>query len=131
MRYDVVSSFGCDTAQVALARSWVQDELASRLPAKTPEDLVDDATLIVSELLTNAIRAGCELMTVGLALNTDCLRVSVSDDAPGIPTIRPAAPDADAGRGLPIVSSLAQEWGVDRPGPFERRKEVWATLAFS
>ena len=41
-----------------------------------------------------------------------------------------AKPDEKAGRGLPIVSTLAQKWGVDRPGADGSRKEVWAVLAF-
>jgi anti-sigma regulatory factor (Ser/Thr protein kinase) len=130
MHYDVASSFDCDASQVARARSWVHEELAERLPTRASSEVVEDAVLVVSELLTNAIRAGCDFVTVGLALRGDSVRLAVSDDAPGVPTLKPAAPHDNAGRGLPIVSTLAQEWGVERPDPGTCRKEVWAVLAF-
>jgi anti-sigma regulatory factor (Ser/Thr protein kinase) len=129
MRYDVASSFDCDASQVARARTWVHEELAERLPTQASQDVVEDAVLVVSELLTNAIRAGCDLVTVGLALDADSVRLGVSDDAPGYPVLRAVTAKDNAGRGLPIVSTLAQEWGVERPVPGDCRKEVWAVLA--
>ena len=129
MRYDVVSSFDCDASEVGRARKWVHAELTGLLPAQSPGEIVEDAALIVSELLTNAIRAGCELVTIGLALHPGCLRLGVSDDAPGFPVLRATAASDDAGRGLPIVSTLAQDWGVERPDAADGRKEVWAVLA--
>lgn len=124
MRYDVVRRYGCDTTQVSVARSWVQHELDSRLPA----EIVDDATLIVSELLTNAIRAGCTDLSVGLTLEPGCLRLGVTDDAPGLPVMRETAVAEPSGRGLTIVASLADDWGV-LPFQPDSRKLVWATIA--
>jgi anti-sigma regulatory factor (Ser/Thr protein kinase) len=130
MRYDVVSTYDCATTQVSRARAWVQGELEVRLPAQTRADIVDDATLIVSELLTNAIRAGCRVVTVGLALEPGCLRLGVTDDAPGVPVLREKHTSDLTGRGLPIVAALASDWGVIGTGSApERYKEVWATLA--
>jgi anti-sigma regulatory factor (Ser/Thr protein kinase) len=129
MLYDIVTTYGCDTTQVARARTWIQRVLAERLPERTRADVVDDAALIVSELLTNAIRAGCAVVRVGLALERDCIRLGVSDDAPGQPAVRETQPTDVAGRGLPIVASLASDWGVVRTtSPPEGCKEVWATL---
>jgi anti-sigma regulatory factor (Ser/Thr protein kinase) len=130
MRYDVASSFDCDASQVARARNWVHEELAERLPVQASSEVVEDAVLVVSELLTNAIRAGCDFVTVGLALDSKGVRLGVRDDAPGFPVLKAAKPNDNAGRGLPIVSTLAQDWGVDRPGADGSRKEVWAVLAF-
>jgi anti-sigma regulatory factor (Ser/Thr protein kinase) len=130
MRYDVASSFDCDASQVARARTWVHGELAERLPMPASSEVVEDAVLVVSELLTNAIRAGCDFVTVGLALGTDSVRLGVSDDAPGLPMLRAAMPHDNAGRGLPIVSTLAQDWGVEPRDSDDSRKEVWAVLAF-
>jgi anti-sigma regulatory factor (Ser/Thr protein kinase) len=130
MRYDVASSFDCDTSQVARARRWVHEELAQRLPTQAPRDVLEDAVLVVSELLTNAIRAGCDLVTVGLALESHCVRLGVSDDAPGYPMLRAAGTSDNAGRGLPIVSTLAQDWGVEQADPGDYRKVVWAVIAF-
>lgn len=129
MPYDVVSRYDCEPSQVARARGWLHHELGPRLPARANDELMDDAALIVSELLTNAIRAGCDAVTVGFALEPGCLRLGVSDNAPGVPALQ-ALPSNDAGgRGLPIVAALAQDWGVVLPSA-DHPKEVWATLSF-
>jgi anti-sigma regulatory factor (Ser/Thr protein kinase) len=78
-----------------------------------------DVQLLVSELVTNAVRhSGIEGDTVGLAvLATDeVVRVEVSDAGAGF--ARPgrfASGGTEAGGwGLPIVDALAQRWGVER-----------------
>jgi sigma-B regulation protein RsbQ len=74
----------------------------------------DDAVLVVSELVTNAVRAGARHCSVELQLAADAIEIVVFDDAPGSPHLM--APDelADHGRGLPIVNALAQRWRVRR-----------------
>ena len=104
-------------------------------------DLLDDATLCVSELATNAaLHTSSTFMHVGLDLHRDVLRGSVEDDGT-VPVQavmpRPSFPDLDGpvellledeattGRGLAIVSILASDWGVEttRGG-----KRVWFEL---
>ena len=93
-----------------------------RLPA-----VRDDAALIVSEMVGNSIRAACgDTILLRLDWTPRRLRIEVHDDAPGRPQVIHAAPEAEGGRGMWIVSQLAVRWGVTsrRPG-----KVVWAEIA--
>ncbi|MGW7433314.1 ATP-binding protein [Streptomyces sp. NPDC054861] len=87
-------------------------------------DLVDDAELLLSELVTNALvhtegpAIGVRVYVQGARLN-----IEVNDFAPGGCLPRPAGPYAEHGRGLLIVDALAEEWGVS-----EDRTTVWCTL---
>jgi anti-sigma regulatory factor (Ser/Thr protein kinase) len=73
---------------------------------------VDVAVLLTSELVTNAIRqeAG-EPVMLAIACTRDELRVDVHDKSCSPPMPVRAAVDAEAGRGLVLVDSLADEWG--------------------
>ncbi|MFE3513987.1 ATP-binding protein [Streptomyces sp. NPDC059166] len=104
-----------------------------------PETMVDDAVLILSELLSNACRHGRPLGRhsetgdgdIRAAWRTDGrggLTVEVTDG--GGPTRPvPATPSVTArgGRGLNIISALAQEWGV-RDGA-SGEVTVWALVS--
>jgi Histidine kinase-like ATPase domain len=116
----------CVTSAPQRARSWLHTTLAPSLPA-TPAsgELIHDAQLCASELLTNAIDARCATATLCTSLSADWLRLSVIDDAAGIPELRHAAPSADHGRGLMLVAAISDRWGVD---PAASGKEVWVEL---
>jgi len=89
-------------------------------------DLLDDAALVVSELVTNAVRhaGSASLMVVN---RTDGgIRVEVRDEGPGAPVHDSSDTDAEHGRGLMIVSALATAWGVEDD---DGSKTVWAELA--
>jgi len=96
-------------------------------------DLADDAALIVSELVTNAVTASAILPDrppVSLRLISDgrCLRIEVQDHSPADP--RPGAEgsdDAEHGRGLGVVAALSTRYGTERTGL--TRKIVRAELA--
>ena len=99
-----------------------------------PADLVEDATLVVSELIGNAVRYGRplpgNLLRVAWAVERDCLVVKVTDGGSShSPRYREAGPFDVRGRGLAIVDALARKWGVDRyengSGPVST---VWAEL---
>ncbi len=120
-------TWACDPANVGVARSWLTRQILAQLP-KAPRAAVSDAELVVSELVTNAIRARCVEVSVHLLIEDECLRVGVEDQAPGLPEQREAANTDVTGRGLGIVSALASEWGVrGTPGG----KEVWAAIQLS
>jgi anti-sigma regulatory factor (Ser/Thr protein kinase) len=107
------------------ARDHVSEQL-SRLLSSTPRaDVTDDARLITSEFVTNALRAGAVSIRLGLELHHDTLKIEVHDEAPGVPRVRPADPSADTGRGLLIVAQIARAWGAVPQGA---GKTVWATL---
>ncbi|MBT3165261.1 SpoIIE family protein phosphatase [Streptomyces sp. Vc74B-19] len=93
----------------------------------------DDAALVASELVTNAVvHAGTEVhLTCRLEEDTGALVVEVADHHParapqdGAPEA-PAHDTPEYGRGLRLVAALAESWGITyRPGT----KTVWARLA--
>ena len=85
-------------------------------------ELVDDATLVVSELVTNAlVHAGTPIEVVVSQRDTEIL-VEVVDENPRLPFRRRHAELAGTGRGLQLVEQLATAWGArDRPPG----KAVW------
>ncbi|MFE1171081.1 ATP-binding protein [Streptomyces sp. NPDC058773] len=105
--------------------------------------LADDTVLVVSELVSNALRHGFPPAGPGdegtpapvpfcnawLALTRQETTVlcAVSDAGPGAPVIRPQSVLAESGRGLHIVDLLSDSWGwtpPDRSG-----KTVWASMS--
>jgi anti-sigma regulatory factor (Ser/Thr protein kinase) len=84
---------------------------------------VDDATLAVSELVSNVVlHAGtdCEL---SVSVSWDSARVSVRDFSNALPVERHYGADATTGRGLTIVAELSADFGVERLG--HEGKVVW------
>lgn len=88
------------------------------------DEQVDAAELLVSEIVTNAVRYAERPITLRL-LRTDVLRCEVGDDAPLLPRMRHAAPEEEGGRGLYLVNRMAQRWGATRLGA---GKVVWFEL---
>ncbi len=90
----------------------------------------DVAALLVSELVTNALRHATGPIGVRLvrhpASPDGILRVEVSDPLPDPPRERVARPEDEDGRGLGLVASSARRWGT-RPG--DVGKTVWFELA--
>jgi anti-sigma regulatory factor (Ser/Thr protein kinase) len=114
----------------AAGRRFTREHLQQVLTDAPPrEDVIADAELVVSELLTNAVRAGCRVARLSVVVHRDLVRISVADDAPGVPHHRSRVDVADrtpGGWGLWILDEIAEEWAVETliPG-----KEVWAELA--
>lgn len=87
----------------------------------------DSAALAASELIGNSVRAGCgESVLLRLSWTARRLRIEVQDEAPGLPQVDEAAPDAERGRGLWIVSQVAVRWGTK---VLPHGKYVWAEIA--
>jgi anti-sigma regulatory factor (Ser/Thr protein kinase) len=88
----------------------------------------DVAVLLTSELVTNAIKyevTGIVVLTVSWSCGQ--LRVDVHDTSRALPTLLDAPVDAEAGRGLLLVTTLSAEWGFYRT---LAGKAVYFTLAF-
>ena len=87
-------------------------------------DMIDDARVVVTELVSNVVRHAHTDVWVDVDLVQDKIRLDVVDHADGDVAMRSIDPNADlGGRGLRLVDQLSQRWGVDRqPGG----KRVWA-----
>lgn len=90
------------------------------------DDLVDDATLVVTELVGNAVthaRSECRLAVVR---STTGVRIEVQDHGEGTPEPQPPSSESEHGRGLLIIAALSTAWGIDEaPGG----KTVWVELS--
>ncbi|MGI5349222.1 ATP-binding protein [Streptomyces sp. CA-250714] len=114
----------------AAARAYTRRAVARHAPAM-PMDRIDDLCLVVSELVTNAIRYGTEpgdKLALKVVLSADRARIEVHDPVRRRPRPRPESCDRTSGRGLLVVAALAESWGTDdRP----LGKIVWAELAWA
>ena len=111
-----------DVAHIADARRFVSEHLTTH----GCEDVVPDARLIVSELVTDAlVHAGTGFtVTVDVAQATVVLRVADGSAVP--PVLGTLGVEEPGGRGLGIVAALAGAWGVTtEPGG---GKSVWASI---
>lgn len=107
------------------ARTFVAEQLHADLGELYEQSLCDDALLLTSELVTNAVlhaRTGVELSVV---TGDHGIHVEVADDDPGLPRQRRAGLEGLGGRGLALVAALAGDWGVRLAPP---GKVVWFDL---
>jgi anti-sigma regulatory factor (Ser/Thr protein kinase) len=95
----------------ARARAWIAEHTA-HLPAPA----VDDALLVASELVTNAVQHGRPDIVLRLGVDATRLRIEVSDGNDALPVVPGVEPEVDrpTGRGLLIVAATAADWGVER-----------------
>lgn len=89
----------------------------------TDERWLDDATVIVHELVANAVRHGGGRVSLDLHVREGLVIIGAADGSAIEPRRR--EPDNDGGRGLAIVEALAGRWGVDN---YVAGKRVWVQL---
>jgi anti-sigma regulatory factor (Ser/Thr protein kinase) len=98
-------------------------------------DLAQDVSVVVSELVTNAVVASSESwpaiapVQVWLGSDTTCVMISVADSSPRPPVRLNLDPDAVGGRGLALVEALSTRWGWYPMHPATAAglvKAVWA-----
>ncbi|MGV9564605.1 SpoIIE family protein phosphatase [Streptomyces sp. NPDC003480] len=112
---------------VATARSFVRDTLQGWGFA----DIVDDAVVLTSELVTNAVVHAGTAADVLCLRSDDGVRVEVADRYPEreIPlqssAVNMGSPDREGGRGLQLCAALANRWGVEYT---PTHKQVWFQL---
>jgi anti-anti-sigma regulatory factor/anti-sigma regulatory factor (Ser/Thr protein kinase) len=97
------------------------------LPRNDAHRWRDGADVVVSELITNAVRHVRQRLALHLELTANNLLIGVTDVSRLQPVLRPYSADADGGRGIQLVEALSDAWGVrlvHRGG-----KTVWARLA--
>ncbi|MGW0997769.1 SpoIIE family protein phosphatase [Streptomyces sp. NPDC002523] len=107
------------------AVSRVRAEVNSRLDGWGLQDSAFATELILSELLTNALRYGAPPVRVRLLLGRT-LVCEVADGSNTSPRLRLAATTDEGGRGLFLVSQFAERWGTRY---MARGKVIWAELA--
>ncbi|GAA3583291.1 hypothetical protein GCM10022419_076380 [Nonomuraea rosea] len=110
-------------AGVGEARSLVREQLSGWGLDHT----IDDCLLIVSELVTNAVRHGGSAFALRLEHHADRVYGEVFDPGDGRPHACPPDLDALSGRGLQIVAAIADDWGV---APARGGKIVWFAVKF-
>ncbi|MFF1261454.1 MULTISPECIES: ATP-binding protein [unclassified Streptomyces] len=119
-------------ASVPQARHAVRDLLVRQgVPAS--DDLVQGLLLIVSELVTNAVRHAALLspvLAVEVAVGAEWVRVSVEDEHPYRPTALEATDGQTGGRGLLLVREVTREAGgvCDVEHTASGGKVIWAAL---
>jgi anti-sigma regulatory factor (Ser/Thr protein kinase) len=87
--------------------------------------VVEDAVLLVSELVTNSVLHGGPPVVVAVECDGDALQVRVRDGSSNLPERRHALDGDEGGRGLELVANLSAAWGVD---PVPDGKHVWFVL---
>ncbi len=112
---------------VATARSFVRDTLQGWGFA----DIADDAVVLTSELVTNAVVHAGTAADVLCLRTEDGVRIEVADRYPereiplqGAP-VTMGSPDREGGRGLQLCAALATRWGVEYT---PTHKQVWFQL---
>ncbi|WP_344829557.1 SpoIIE family protein phosphatase [Actinocorallia longicatena] len=109
-----------DPAAVRRARGLVR----TQLDLWGLEDLSYTTELLVSELVTNALRYSPGTLELRLLLERG-LVIEVMDRSAALPRLRRAADDDEGGRGLLVVSEYARRWGARRTA---LGKAVWCEL---
>ncbi len=118
-----VLTLPAELTSVRAARQFVQQHCR---PLRLSEDRCDDALLLTSELVTNAVLHGRSDVCVEISASPQSLRIAVIDENSRHPTPVPEDPNALDGRGLALVDAVAARWGVEeRP----IGKAVWFELA--
>jgi anti-sigma regulatory factor (Ser/Thr protein kinase) len=107
-------------ASPARARRFIREALPD-----LPDDFVDRAQLLISELVTNAVLHGRPPVHAELEIGPSSLSVAVIDQGSEAPTLHDPTALDDHGRGLRIVGQLADEWGVEWR---TQGKSVWFRL---
>ncbi|MFI6375645.1 SpoIIE family protein phosphatase [Streptomyces sp. NPDC050546] len=100
----------------------VRADVARRLQAWELEDMPFTTELIISELVTNAIRYGTEPIRLRVLHDDDSLICEVADGSSTSPHLRRAATTDEGGRGLFLVAQFAQRWGTRYTA---RGKVIW------
>ena len=103
-------------------------EIAEHLNGELGSERTLDAVLLVGELVTNSVlhaaTGAAHEIVLELVIGLDDVRVVVTDGgSPTVPMIQPLDPRRPGGRGLFLVDTLSDRWGMTREGSHET--QVW------
>ncbi|MDQ1625993.1 MAG: hypothetical protein QOJ49_1491 [Actinomycetota bacterium] len=93
--------------------------------AEHAKHVLEDAVLLVSELVTNSVRYGGPPVVVAVDCEETALTVRVRDGNPVLPEIQSVPSSAERGRGLTLLDIVSADWGVERDAD---GKQVWFVL---
>jgi anti-sigma regulatory factor (Ser/Thr protein kinase) len=113
--------FPVEPGSVAAARTWLLGRSSELLEGQRTEDLA----LVLSEIVTNAVRhgGGDGRVEISVTPKPEFLCVQVTDDGPGfVPRPGAMASEPSGGFGLFIVERLTRRWGLTREA---QRTRVW------
>ena len=117
---DLQKTFSAQASSVSAARHWVQLLLVRRQAS------ADLATLLVSELATNAVHHANTPFRVCIRWDDDnAFTIAVHDHSRVIPLPASPGPLDSGGRGLLMIAALADAWGVE---PHDDGKAIWFRL---
>nr|CAJ89447.1 putative anti-sigma factor, regulator of HasL and HasR [Streptomyces ambofaciens ATCC 23877] len=117
------TTFRRETLRIAEARRVAAEYLAASQRGRDhalPERTADAVQLVVSELITNAVKYGRGLIELTLARTDDTLTVTVRDGGTTLPVTRPADPGRVGQHGLEIVAALSQAVEIRREASGKR-----------
>ena len=114
-------SFPGECSALSATRHFV----ASTLESWNLHHYVENASIVVSELATNAVIHAHSDFTVSLSSDGGALRVSVRDSSRVLPVLRSPNPTTVSGRGLLLVTSIATRWGTEL---VDDGKLIWAEI---
>ncbi|HVE46306.1 MAG TPA: PAS domain S-box protein [Acidimicrobiales bacterium] len=117
----VAETLEADPASVGHARRLI----TAVLTASGHDDLVEVASLLVSEVVTNSLLHAGTQIRLGCTHHGGGVRIEVSDRSTLLPSVRHYDPLATTGRGLGLVSMLASSWGVNA---HDDGKTLWFEL---
>ena len=110
-------------APVPESAARARDFVAATMRAWECAEVIDDARVVVTELVSNVVRHVGTDVSIDLDLVDECLRVAVCDRGNGHVVLGTPDHRSEAGRGLRLVDRLTDRWGVEQqPG----EKCVWA-----
>ena len=115
-------SLRAEPTEIGVARRFV----AERMSRWHSGHDTDTAILLVSELVTNAVVHAHSGVYLSVRLEEPVLTVEVLDAGEELPTVLDTQLDSTRGRGMRLVASLADDWGI-RPIP-GHGKAVWFAL---
>lgn len=124
-------TFPAQPISACIARTWLTDlfglwQTSGVLPGgRDGGSHLETAQLLLTELVSNAVRHSDESFTVRLTLRSGRLRVEVVDSSERMPVMRRAEAAATEGRGLRLVDTMSTAWGAEL---VEQGKSVWFEL---
>jgi anti-sigma regulatory factor (Ser/Thr protein kinase) len=107
---------------VTMARRFATEALPG-----APAEMLETVGLMVSELASNCVRHTDSQFDLSIVLTAREIRVEATDHGGGEPCLRSPKPTDPTGRGLFIVDTLAEAWGVEHRDA--SGKTVWFAIA--